>query len=597
MNDNSSQQRMTRRKNVTPTKSQSTVPWSISQLETIVNGVKERGVQSIESDSKALQHLSSQLKDDSKTSDTVKEVLCHHQKLLSRPDVTPQLLLAALEEHQRSQEVVFAMPEVKASPQAKVTRSSKGKEPVSRTPTPPKQQESPVGNDTTPLSTRSTRQRKTTTEQEAVPISPTVVTLSASKSSANSSASSKAESKTLRSKRQLFPEGAQNNTPTAAATRKKTPKTRLTSLSPSDETKPTTVTNPSFASLLTSAEAFEDEQNEELDMDLDDDSTASDSAERKLTDKTETWLAYEWLYSPIDVPYYRTNEYVCCISETLNSEKIPNMPRGAWNTIRQEIGKPRRFSSAFTSSERLKLAASREDLAILRKVTSISHANSQVPPQLTVGSSVIAFHPMKRKLMHGKILQVLHLRYLVHFEQLNQSLFIEESDVICTNKVSGTEHEIEVREPTSPAKTPSRKIIYIKTYPSPQISTPKQHERTSPNESRILASTPRSVGSVVCSPSLTIDPVQKDILLRRTAMFWRVLIQKNELINKITEMNKSAQQFLVDSNHDVKAKVEFQQEYATLVVQLKKVNGELLSVLPNLLKARSDILTDIRHRS
>jgi len=120
---------MTRRKSTTSTKLQSSTPWSISQLETLVNGilrvsiffslaskiayffvlvkfigVKERGLQAFENDVKALQQLSNQFNDESKSTDAVKEMLQQHQKTLSRPDVTPQLLHAALEEHQRLQE-------------------------------------------------------------------------------------------------------------------------------------------------------------------------------------------------------------------------------------------------------------------------------------------------------------------------------------------------------------------------------------------------------------------------------------------------------------------------------------------------------------
>lgn len=65
---------------------------------------------------------------------------------------------------------------------------------------------------------------------------------------------------------------------------------------------------------------------------------------------TVKWVEHEFFYSFIDSIYFSQNDFQRLLDYT-NISKLGKMTRSEWNFLRLALGKPRRFSKNFISSE------------------------------------------------------------------------------------------------------------------------------------------------------------------------------------------------------------------------------------------------------
>lgn len=133
------------------------------------------------------------------------------------------------------------------------------------------------------------------------------------------------------------------------------------------------------------------------------------SITKRFSAKVLQWCTYEWFYSSLDREYFNENEFENCLS-SIGMDEDQLLCKAEWSTIRTimgfQIGRPRRFSKSFVNGERRKLQEYRQTVRSLQIESSATAGDFSydVPPPITVGDCVTAFHDDSGLLLRGQVL-------------------------------------------------------------------------------------------------------------------------------------------------------------------------------------------------
>lgn len=114
--------------------------------------------------------------------------------------------------------------------------------------------------------------------------------------------------------------------------------------------------------------------------------------------KAQRWICCEWFYSDIDkVIFESENDFSLCLKHSFPRLKTRKLNRKQWCIIRSLIGKPRRCSDAFFQEERLMLEEKRQKIRLIqqRKVTEKELVDyhdlpQEIPIKLSIGHRIYA---------------------------------------------------------------------------------------------------------------------------------------------------------------------------------------------------------------
>ena len=151
------------------------------------------------------------------------------------------------------------------------------------------------------------------------------------------------------------------------------------------------------------------------------------SEEPSVSPKFLQWCKAEWFYSYIDRAFFSHNEF----EEVLRVLKLSEselFTKYEFQLIRNIIGRPRRFSCAFLSQERKKLAKYREAVKVIQQGKILPSTYHDMLPyinlnkpstssRLMVGQRALAIHPATRELRSGSILTLDSSRYHIQFDR------------------------------------------------------------------------------------------------------------------------------------------------------------------------------------
>lgn len=156
--------------------------------------------------------------------------------------------------------------------------------------------------------------------------------------------------------------------------------------------------------------------------------------EYQVSPKFLQWCKAEWFYSYIDRGFFAFNEFEE-ILKNLKFQDFDNWTKFEFQTVKNALGRPRRFSKNFVTQERKKLAKYREAIKVLQQgkvLPSIYHDmlgyiklnQSTSMTRLMVGQKVLAVHPLNREVRSGAILTLDASRYHIQFDRPELGVFL-----------------------------------------------------------------------------------------------------------------------------------------------------------------------------
>eukprot|EP00058_Branchiostoma_floridae_P022977 XP_002608467.1 hypothetical protein BRAFLDRAFT_96604 [Branchiostoma floridae] len=290
--------------------------------------------------------------------------------------------------------------------------------------------------------------------------------------------------------------------------------------------------------------------------------------------KAHKWCIYEWFYSNLDKALFEgDNDFCVCLRESFPQLKTRKLSRVEWSKIRRLMGKPRRCSSSFFAEERSALEAKRQKIRLLqqRKVTDISNFKDlpdEIPLPLVIGTKVTArLRGPHDGLFTGQIeaVDTANTSYRVTFDRPG----------LGTHTIPDTEVLSNEQQETMPLTAFAQK-----QRPRQQFLTPPRFSLSNSLQSPAFAHDPMLGQSPLRSRLHGIEggtlggfPVKFLVMVTRLS---KVLLIKKDRIKDLREMNTQAEK---TKSHGESVDVEFQKKYATLVLELERLNRELNTYL------------------
>lgn len=324
--------------------------------------------------------------------------------------------------------------------------------------------------------------------------------------------------------------------------------------------------------------------------------------------KAHKFVMYEFFYSNIDrAIFLGTNDFEVCLVDMFPRLKTRMMTRIEWNKIRRTFGKPRRCSAKFFEEERIELERKRQKIRLLQsRKTGDSSFVCDLPPEIpvpfTIGTKVTArLRKPQDGLFTGTIDGLVHKShsYRIVFErqgigsqeipdyevmaaEFQDSLnlnkltkdFISRPDIsyymVSPLKPTGAyssfagHHVNSFQHRSDPMLSSSSNFIKLEGYQKPKLPT-------------LVLPTTGSIGGY------PIKLLETMVLVRKT------LETKHLQLLKIRRLNVEAE--VVKSFGD-NAPEDFQKKYATLLLEMERINRDLADYM-NILQSQIDIfITD-----
>ncbi|XP_068717813.1 protein lin-9 homolog isoform X1 [Montipora capricornis] len=296
--------------------------------------------------------------------------------------------------------------------------------------------------------------------------------------------------------------------------------------------------------------------------------------------KAARWCYFEWFYSSIDrVLFDGDNDFHVCLRESFPNLKTHKLRRAEWRELRRLMGKPRRCSPAFFLEERQALEEKRRKIRMLqqRKVSELSRFKDlpdEVPLPLVIGTKVTArLRKPQDGLFTGQIdaVDTANYSYRVTFDRPG----------LGTHSVPDIEVVSEEPHETMPIssflqKERPRTAAYPPAYTPPRL-LPAGADLSSPNmvhDPLIGASPGRlrlqdAISQQGQGGTLGGFPIRFLILVTRLS---KILLVKKECIEKLREMNTQAEKM---KSYQEPIDKEFQRRYASVVLELERLNKDL----------------------
>lgn len=323
--------------------------------------------------------------------------------------------------------------------------------------------------------------------------------------------------------------------------------------------------------------------------------------------KAHKFVMYEFFYSNIDrAIFLGTNDFEVCLVDMFPRLKTRMMTRIEWNKIRRTFGKPRRCSAKFFEEERIELERKRQKIRLLQsRKTGDSSFVCDLPPEIpvpfTIGTKVTArLRKPQDGLFTGTIDGLVHKShsYRIVFERQGigsqeipdyEVMASEFADTLNLNKLtkdfinrpdisyymvsplkatgaysSFAGHHVNTFHRSDPMLSSSSSYIKLEGYQKPKLPT-------------LVLPTTGSIGGY------PIKLLETMVLVRKT------LETKHLQLLKIRRLNVEAE--VVKSFGD-NAPEDFQKKYATLLLEMERINRDLADYM-NILQAQTDLfITD-----
>lgn len=320
--------------------------------------------------------------------------------------------------------------------------------------------------------------------------------------------------------------------------------------------------------------------------------------------KAHKFVMYEFFYSNIDrAIFLGTNEFELYLVEAFPRLKTRMMTRIEWNKIRKTFGRPRRCSSKFFEEERIELERKRQKIRLLQSRKTGDHSfvcdlPPEIPIPFTIGTKVTArLRTPQDGLFTGTIEGLIHKShsYRITFERQGiGSQEIPDYEVMCGEVSDGISLSKITKEFLSRSDVSYYMVSPLK--PAGAFSS-FMHNGTSFRRGDPMLSS-GVVGSAIKfegyskpkQPTLVLPttgsiggyPVK---LLEAMVLVRKTLEVKQLQLLKIRRMNVEAE--VVKSFGD-NAPEEFQKKYASLLVEMERINRDLADFM-NILQSEADL--------
>lgn len=328
--------------------------------------------------------------------------------------------------------------------------------------------------------------------------------------------------------------------------------------------------------------------------------------------KAHKFVMYEFFYSNIDrAIFLGTNDFEVCLAETFPRLKTRMMTRIEWNKIRRTLGKPRRCSSKFFEEERIELERKRQKIRLLQsRKTGDSSFVCDLPPHIpipfTIGTKVTArLRTPQDGLFTGTVDGLVHKShsYRIVFERQGigsqeipdyEVMAAEFSDTLDVNKLTKefisrpdvSYYMVSPLKPTGAFSSFGNHGVHFRRG-DPMLSSSsltgvsnsfiKLEGYQRPKLPNLVLPTTGSIGGY------PIKLLEIMVLVRKT------LEIKHLQLLKIRRMNVEAE--VVKSFGD-NAPEDFQKKYATLLIEMERINRDLADYLNFLQAQTDDFITD-----
>lgn len=320
--------------------------------------------------------------------------------------------------------------------------------------------------------------------------------------------------------------------------------------------------------------------------------------------KAHKFVMYEFFYSNIDKAIFLgTNEYEMYLKDAYPRLKTRMMTRIEWNKIRKTFGKPRRCSSKFFEEERMELERKRQKIRLLQSRKAGDHSfvcdlPPEIPVPFTIGTKVTArLRTPQDGLFTGSIEGLIHKShsYRITFERQGiGSQEIPDYEVMCCETVDAIDVSKITKEflsrpdisyymvsPLKPAGAFASFTNYGASFrrSDPMLSSGaigsaiKLEGYSKPKYPTLVLPTTGSIGGY------PVKLLEAMVLVRKT-----LEIKQLQLL-KIRRMNVEAE--VVKSFGD-NAPEDFQKKYASLLVEMERINRDLADYM-NILQAQADL--------
>lgn len=327
--------------------------------------------------------------------------------------------------------------------------------------------------------------------------------------------------------------------------------------------------------------------------------------------KAHKFVMYEFFYSNIDrAIFLGTNDFEVCLAETFPRLKTRMMTRIEWNKIRRTLGKPRRCSAKFFEEERVELERKRQKIRLLqsRKTGDSSFVcdlPAHIPIPFVIGTKVTArLRTPQDGLFTGTVDGLVHKShsYRIVFERQGiGSQEIPDYEVMASDFGETLDLNKLTKEFVSRPDVSYYMVSPLK--PTGAFSSFGNNGVQFRREDPLLS----SVGGGSSSSFIKLEGYQRPklpnlvlpttgsiggypIKLLETMVLVRKTLEIKHLqLLKIRRMNVEAE--VVKSFGD-NAPEDFQKKYATLLVEMERINRDLADYLNILQSQTDDFITD-----
>lgn len=293
--------------------------------------------------------------------------------------------------------------------------------------------------------------------------------------------------------------------------------------------------------------------------------------------KAHRWACYEWFYANIDRTLLSgENDFCACLKETFPNLKTRKFTRTEWCKIRKLMGKPRRCSQAFLAEERALLSNKRQKIRQLQqqKIIDVNYYRDlpeQIPLSLVIGTKVTALlHKPHDGLFTGTIdaVDTASHGYRITFDKSS----------IGTHTVP--DYEVLSNEP--PEFLPLNSFQTRIKPRMPILKSPKFLEILGHQVAEALGSkTIDNLNNTLTTFTDEVDdgaggssnnsqyPIKLLALMVRVS---KILSLKKKRIYELKSMNDEVERL---QSLDQKVPIELKKSYASIIMDLEKLNNDL----------------------
>lgn len=325
--------------------------------------------------------------------------------------------------------------------------------------------------------------------------------------------------------------------------------------------------------------------------------------------KAHKFVMYEFFYSNIDKSIFLgTNEFEMYLVEAFPRLKTRLLTRIEWNKVRRSFGKPRRCSSKFFEEERLELERKRQKIRLLQSRKTGDHSfvcdlPPEIPVPFTIGTKVTArLRTPQDGLFTGTVEGLVHKShsYRIAFERQGiGSQEIPDYEVMSSEMVDGinlskiTKEFLSRPDVSYYMVSPLRPAGAFSSFSSNGASFRRGDPMLS---SSCMGSSIKLEGYSKAKYPTLVLPTTGSIggypvkLLEAMVLVRKTLEVKQLQLLKIRRMNVEAE--VVKSFGD-NAPEDFQKKYASLLVEMERINRDLADYM-NVLQSQADLFISDR---